>query len=308
MADVIVHKPGMLSTVQDLGRWGYQSVGVPVAGPMDEYSHRLANRLVGNPDHAATLEVTVIGPDLAFDGEVTFAVAGAEFPLELDGVPVAGNVRCRAASGSRLRFGVRSRGARAYLAVAGGLDLPPVMGSRSESVISGVGPLGGRALAAGDRLPVGGAAAGVAETGRPLALPDGGARLRILWGPQADRFTPEARATVVRARYTVSPQSNRMGYRLTGDRLSLHGEADILSEATPMGSVQVPGSGEPILLMADRQTAGGYAKIATVIGADLPLAGQLEPGDWIEFTACDLDAARAARAEAAARLHGRGRP
>jgi antagonist of KipI len=297
MAALLVSKPGMLTTVQDLGRWGYQQSGVPVAGPMDAYSHRLANRLVGNPDAAATLEVTVVGPDLVFEDGATFAVAGAEFPLTLDGAAVRPHAACDAGPSSALRFGMRQRGARAYLAVAGGFDVAPVLGSRATSLVSGMGPFGGRVLRAGDRLPIGAPQRGAdprAEEPLPLVLPTGGAEIRVIWGPQADAFTDEARYLLTTARYEVTPQSNRMGYRLAGPGLSHVESADILSEATPIGSLQVPASGQPILLMAGRQTTGGYPKIATVITADLPIAGQLAPGDWIAFAPCTRDEARRA--------------
>lgn len=289
MAAVVVTKPGMLTTVQDLGRWGYQQSGVPVAGPMDPYSHRLANRLVGNPDDAATLEVTVIGPDLVLVGGATFAVAGAEFPLTLDGAAIRTNAACYGGPSSELRFGMRRQGARAYLAVAGGFDVPRVLGSRATSLVSAMGPFEGRVLRAGDRLPIGdarGLPGPGAEEPLPLALPSGGAEVRVIWGPQADAFTEEARRLFTTSRFEVTPQSNRMGYRLAGPRLAHARSADILSEATPIGSLQVPASGQPILLMADRQTTGGYPKIATVITADLPIAGQLAPGDWIAFAPC----------------------
>jgi len=302
MAAVGVVKPGLLTTVQDLGRWGHQHEGVPVAGPMDPYSHRLANRLVGNPDSAATLEVTVVGPDLQFEGDVTFAVTGAVFPMTLDGAVLPANTACMAGPGARLHFGSRSRGARAYLAVAGGFDLPPVLGSRATSLISRMGPFGGRPLRPGDRLPVGEARGRSAGDGLPLTMPDGGASVRVMWGPQADTFVPAARDVLVSSRYEITAQSNRMGYRLSGPALTHAVSADILSEATPLGSLQVPKNGQPILLMADRQTTGGYPKIATVITADLPLAGQLAPGEWIAFTACSPAEAHRALRELEERL------
>lgn len=305
MAGLVVIKPGMLTTVQDLGRWGFQDSGVPVAGPMDTYSHRLANRLVGNPDGAATLEVTLIGPDVEFDGEVRFAIAGAEFPARLNDTAVPMHRACSAGHGSRLRFGIRTRGARAYLAVAGGFDLPLTFGSRATHLLSAMGPNGGRALASGVRLPIGQPSMANAVAGAPLPLPSGGARVRVMWGPQDDYFTEDARATLVTTRYEITSPSNRQGYRLKGTPLAHAGSADILSDATPIGSLQVPASGQPILLMADRQTTGGYPKIATVVTADLPLAGQLAPGEWIEFEACTLAEARQALVDSERRL---GRP
>jgi antagonist of KipI len=277
----------MLTTVQDLGRWGHQDAGVPVAGPMDAYSHRRANRIAGNADAAAALEITLLGPELEAEGHIVCAVAGAEFAVTVNGNPVDPGIAFVVPAGARVRFGARRAGTRAALAVRGGFDVPQAFGSRATSLVSRIGPFGGRALAAGDVLPIGQAepAAGRPE-GRAMTLPAGGARLRVVLGPHDAMFTAEAIATLLGSRFTITPQSNRMGYRLVGPPVRHLGPADILSDATPVGSVQVPASGQPILLMADRQTTGGYPKIATVITADLPLAGQLAPGDWIQFTAC----------------------
>jgi len=305
MGSFVVLKPGMLTTVQDLGHWGYQDSGVPVAGPMDSYSHRLANRLVGNGDEAATLEVTLIGPDLEFETPTVFAIAGAEFAAKLDGAAVPTGEPVSARGGARLSFGVRTRGARAYLAVAGGIDVPPIFGSRATHLLSAMGPLDGRAVVAGDRLAIGAHRSAGLTTGPPLALPEGGARVRVVWGPQDDFFTEAAREALTTTRYEITPQSNRQGYRLAGKPLTHSRGADVLSDATPLGSMQVPASGQPILLMADRQTTGGYPKIATVITADVPLAGQLAPGDWIEFSACSLADARRALTDLERQLAGR---
>lgn len=292
MASLTVVRPGMLTTIQDLGRWGQQHVGVPVAGPMDWFAHRLANRRLGNVEGAAALEITLLGPELAVDDDVACVVTGAEFEVS------AGDRRTRAGepflvhAGERIRFGPRLSGARAVLAVRGGIQVPPVLGSRATSLISRIGPFGGRPLKAGDVLPVL-RADGVPVTPpvRALSVARSGARVRVMLGPHDARFTAAAIGTFITSRFLVTPDSNRMGYRLDGPRLEHEGTVDILSDATPMGSVQVPASGHPILLMADRQTTGGYPKIATVITADLPLAGQLGPGDWIEFEPCSRAAA-----------------
>lgn len=299
----------MLTTVQDLGRWGRQGSGVPVAGPMDPYSHRLANRIVGNDDTRAAIEVTLIGPEIRADADVTCAVCGAEFALVVDGRPVPGNAPFRLRAGSRLRFGDRALGARATLAVSGGVNVPELFGSRATSLSAKMGPFGGRALAAGDVLAVGAipGANVIAPAGTPLRLPRGGARLRVIRGPHEPMFAAEAVDAFFSSRFLVTPESNRMGYRLAGPVLRHKNGADILSEATPIGTVQVPASGLPILLMADRQTTGGYAKIATVITADLPAAGQLAPGDWIEFVPCTRSAAIEALRLQEARLRGTGR-
>jgi biotin-dependent carboxylase-like uncharacterized protein len=304
-----VIRPGILTTIQDLGRWGHQATGVPVAGPMDEYSHLLANRILGNSPSAAALEITLMGPELSSDVDVWCAVSGATFPLTIDGRPVRMHEAFPLRAGARLRFGERTAGARATLAVRGGIDVEPILGSRSTSLISRMGPFGGRALKAGDELPILGADLRVDSAAahgrvRPLELPDGGAALRVIRGPQDHMFTPKAYDTLFGSRFIVTPSSNRMGYRLEGSPLAHAGSADILSDATPFGSIQVPASGQPILLMADRQTTGGYPKIATVITADLPLAGQLAPGDWVEFRACTREEAVAARRQRAGRAAG----
>ena len=285
MPTMSVIRAGMLTTVQDLGRWGHQHLGVPVAGPMDWYSHRLANRLVGNSEDAAALEITLVGPELMPSADVVCAITGAHFEVTVDGAPVPANAAFVLPRAASLRFRGRTRGARASLAVGGGFNVPAVLGSRATSLISRMGPFGGRALTSGDVLAIGSEHGG-SRTGRALALPEGGARLRVIFGPHQSRFTDVAASALHATRFTVTPDSNRMGYRLDGAVLARADDAEMLSDATPVGSIQVPPSGLPILLMADRQTTGGYPKIATVITADLPLAGQLAPGDWIEFVPC----------------------
>ena len=293
-----VNSPGMLSTVQDLGRWGFQNLGVPVAGPMDRYSHRFANALLGNPLGSATLEVTLLGPELSFGLATRIAVTGAEFELALDEKLVPMNEPVIVAASSRLCFGERRLGARAYLAVEGGFDVPEVLGSRSTHLPSQIGGMGGRALLTGDVLH---SLSFAGEKLQPprlrnslLRLPCGGARIRVMLGPQERLFTPSGIKTFYTSRYVISNQSNRMGYRLDGPPISLAPSVGTLSDATPTGTIQVPGSGQPIILMADHQTTGGYPQVATVISADVPIVAQLAPSAWVEFQACDLqDAIRA---------------
>jgi antagonist of KipI len=254
---------------------------------MDSFSHRLANRLVGNDEQAAALEITLVGPELRATGELLCAVTGAVFEMFVGDRRVEGGQAFRLENGATLRFGRRLAGARSTLAFRGGIDVPAVLGSRATSLVSGMGPFGGRAIAAGDVVPIGRAAAVPAQpAGQPLRLPAGGARLRAIPGPHEARFAPAALERLFSSAFTVTTQSNRMGFRLEGPELPYAESPDILSDATPLGSLQVPGSGQPILLMADRQTTGGYPKIATVISADIPLAGQLAPGDWIRFVPC----------------------
>lgn len=308
MRALTIVRPGMLTTVQDLGRWGHQHVGVPVAGPMDWYSHRLANRLLGNGDDAACLEITLIGPELVAGGDVKCAVAGAEFELAVDGAAVPMHEPFRIRSGERLRFGTRRAGARASLAVGGGFALPSVLGSRATSLISSLGPFGGRALKMGDVLQIADdARPHPALDGSPLPMPRAGARLRVLLGPHHANFTTGALNRFQAARFVITPESNRMGYRLSGPALECLTSSDMLSDATPIGSLQVPPSGQPILLMADRQTTGGYPKVATVITADLPIAGQLAPGDWVEFVPCERAGAIEALRAREAGLQGTAR-
>jgi biotin-dependent carboxylase-like uncharacterized protein len=273
---------------------------------MDPCSHRLANALVGNDADAATLEITLVGPEVEFEDERVAAVVGAEFALTLGGRVESGNTAFVAPAGSRLRFGSRGRGSRAYLAIAGGVAVMPTLGSRSTHVISRTGGLDGRALAAGDRLPIGEVnvvsrreLAGRSVSGHQLvegipALPDGHARVRVLPGPQRERFAGEALDALQSAPYAITNDSDRMGFRLQGPVLAHKVGVDIISDATPLGVLQVPSSGQPVLLMADRQTTGGYPKIATVITADIGIAGQLGPGDTIVFEVCSRPSALAA--------------
>ena len=294
MPSVYVVKPGLLTTVQDRGRWGSQSLGVSVSGPMDSYSHRLANAIAGNDAGAATLEVTLSGPELEFDDTRTVAVTGAEFELTVDRRPVGMRSGLDVSAGSVLRFGRRVRGTRAYVAISGGITTPRALGSRSTHLPSALGGLDGRALRAGDRLPLG----EPLQSPRPVrrsqpvessstwTLPDGRATLRVLPGPQLDRFVRTAWDVLQSAPYVVANDSNRIGYRLVGPSLETPGKLDLISDATPLGVLQVPPSGQPILLMADCQTTGGYPKIAAVISADVSVAGQLGPGDTVRFVAC----------------------
>ncbi len=296
-------RPGMLTTVQDCGRWGFQARGVPVSGAMDVFSHRLANALVGNSGDSATLEATLIGPEMQFEASSTVAITGAEFRVTLDGASVAMNRAFIAPAGSTLTFGHRLKGARAYVAVAGGIDVPAVLGSRATHVMSGMGGLDGRALRAGDVLRTGSdplqAMTKIVVGADPvIELPDGGARLRVIAGPAG-------LGPITSHRYTVSARSDRMGYRLDGPDAVETLSGEMISTPVPTGAIQITPAGQPILLMTDHATTGGYAIAATVITADLSLAGQLAPGDWVEFQACLLEEADAALHDREAAL-GRG--
>ncbi len=288
-AQILVEKPGWLTTVQDGGRLGWQAFGVPVSGPMDRWSHAAANRLVGNPDDEAALEMTVKGPELLFERDTVAAVTGADLSPTVDGreLPLWTTVLLRA--GSRLRFGARRMGARSYLAVAGGLDVPVVWGSRATHVAGKIGGMKGRALAAGDRLglrPPGRASRMI--VGRTVPAParpswQSPAWLRVVPGPHGDAFDPAVLDVLTGGTYTLSSRSDRMGARLMGPRLRHRGAPDGISEGTVLGALQVPADEQPILLLADRQTVGGYPQVAVVIAADWSAAGQLMPGDVVRF-------------------------
>lgn len=292
---VTVLSSGLLTTVQDTGRWGYQRFGVAVSGAMDVLSHRLANLLVHNSTEAATLEVTLIGPKLRFDTSSIFAVTGAAFDLWLDHQRVRSNVSHLVHAGQTLTFGRCRRGARAYVAVSGGFDTPLVLGSRSTHVASRMGGLAGRALRAGDLLPVGSPddAAAFRAARRPpvFRLPTRGARLRVIMGPDDDAFDGPQRKGFCSTRFVISASSDRMGYRLDGPPLQTSESGERISTAVSAGSIQLPRDGHPILLMADHQTAGGYPRVATLISADLPRAAQLRATDWVEFEPCTHEAA-----------------
>ncbi len=297
-ATLSVVRPGLLTTVQDLGRWGHQALGVPVAGAMDTRSLREANLLVGNPDAAAGLEVTLLGPTLRTDAAIAAAMTGADLEVRVDGqrVPVGRVFDVRPGGLVQIGAGQPGAGARAYLAIAGGIETPLVLGSRATHLVSRLGGVAGRALMAGDSLPIGTPPRTPPRRGlvvAPAAPPPDG-RLRVVLGPQDDWFAASTIETFLSAVFTVSARSDRMGFRLEGPPLTPSRRDELVSEPVAFGAIQVPSGGAPILLMADRQTAGGYPKIATVIAADLPLAGQLAPGAAVRFTACTRAEARAA--------------
>ena len=298
-----VISPGVLTTVQDTGRFGHQAAGIPEAGAMDRASLRLANALVGNPEDAAALELTVFGGTFEFDGKGTIALTGADMRPYLNGNRMSMNTAVPVKAGDRLELGVASRGMRAYLAVSGGIDVPVVLGSRSTDLKSRLGGLEGRKLRAGDVLENGSrpqAAAELAEVqGTPCepvlqrlakaTSPEGVTQIRFLFGPQDAMFAEDAKKTFTDSIYTLSAACDRMGYRLEGAAVPSLNGTDILSEGICFGSIQVPANGQPIVMMADHQTTGGYAKIGTVLSEDLPLLAQLGPGKRIHFVPVTLE-------------------
>ena len=287
MATVIVHTAGLLTTVQDRGRYGYQRYGMPVSGAMDFFSLELANLLVGNDPGDACLEATISGPELEFTGVTWIAITGADMDPHLNGQGIPMNTAIDVRSGDRLGFrGLRS-GCRAYIAFAGGIAVPPVMGSRSTYLRAGIGGFHGRALMPGDELPL------AEPLGKPRLkkIPEGlipeykhEQTIRIISGPEAHYFEIGGLRSFLSSEYMVTAQSDRMGYRLTGETIKhKEGMTNIISAGISLGTVQVPGDGQPIILMADRQTSGGYARIANVITTDLTLIAQMRPGDKVRF-------------------------
>jgi KipI family sensor histidine kinase inhibitor len=302
---------GLLTTVQDGGRYGYQSSGVPVAGVMDRSAMAAANLLVGNAADAPVLEITLLGPQLLFYDDVLVAVTGADLSLSVqwpDGtrLDMPNWMAIFLRRGSVLSFGGRRQGCRSYLAIAGGIRVPKVLGSASTYLAGGFGGHEGRGLQAGDWLygqPLG--PSGHLRAGRSWPEPlwprySAHPTLRVLPGPQWTQFTPEAQEAFLSAEWEVRSTSDRQGTRLRGPALERQVTSEVISGGVTMGSVQVPADGQPIVLGADRQTAGGYPQIAVVIGPDLPLLAQLAPGDRASFREVTyeeaLDAVRAERA------------
>ena len=298
-AHIEVIKPGWFTTVQDQGRYGSQHEGVPVSGAMDRFAVLVGNRLVGNHDQAAVLECTLKGPELLFQHDTVIAITGADLSPTINDRNVPLWTGLTVPRHSRLRFGTRRSGFRAYLAMAGGIDVPMVLGSRSTHCSSATGGLQGRPLQPGDILFTG-------QSGEPTTqlmgkqLParlrphyEPSTRLRVIPGPQQEYFSEDALMTLTSSSYTITPQSDRMGYRLAGPKIARAGSARFISDGTVMGAVQVPSNEQPLLLMADGQTTGGYPKIAVVISADLPLAAQLMPGETLRFSMCTIAEAHA---------------
>jgi antagonist of KipI len=311
---VLVLRPGLLSTIQDLGRYGFQHLGIVPCGAMDSIAHCLANALVGNEDECATLECTIAGPELRFEEDALVALYGAAFKAK-NGTGLPGNRPVLVNAGMTINVGSAVRGSRAYLAIAGGFSVPPVLGSRSTYVPGSFGGFSGRALRAGDRIETSEILAALsnerfARIAKPvrwsapeLTVPPAGTlAVRAIEGRHWAQFDEPSRETFFSQRWRVSATSNRMGYRLEGPRLARRRNVEVLSEPTCLGTVQVPNDGTPIALMADHQTTGGYPKIAEIASADLPEMSQLAPGDLVRFVPCTLEQAQRAEDEKLARL------
>ena len=288
---------GPMTLVQDRGRSGYQQLGVSVSGAVDVDALDIGNRLVGNDMNAAGLEVMLGGLVVRFSESTMFALTGADTSATLDSVPVTANVSYVAHSDAELQMGIANNGMRAYLAVAGGVGTPSILGSRSTHITSAIGGSQGGKVIEGDVLPLGDASSKSisgkvfeAESRDTIAQ---GLNIRILLGPQDNEFSLVGIETLLDSTYSVTDQSNRQGLRLDGPVIeSKSGRYDIISDAVVNGSIQVPGDGKPIILLADRQTTGGYAKIATVATVDLSKLGQVTPGTNISFVSISIEEAQ----------------
>jgi biotin-dependent carboxylase-like uncharacterized protein len=304
-----VVRPGLFDTLQDLGRVGFMALGMPTAGAMDRIGLRLANALLDNPPGMAGLEISVMGPDLLVEADsVRVALVGPLSPALIEGPdappkPLDSDRTHLLKRGQMLRVGMIDGSSTAYLAVAGGFVLPPFMGSLSTYARAGVGGLDGRKLAPGDNLPLARAQATPGDE-RKLAQPFdyGSGPIRVVWGPQEEYFSAEGRRTFIEAEYRVSKEADRMGIRFEGPTIEHSKGADIISDGIGPGAIQVPGAGLPIVLLADRQTVGGYPKIATVASADLPRLGRLLPGQTVRFQPVSVEEAEKLRRDQESRL------
>jgi biotin-dependent carboxylase-like uncharacterized protein len=312
MAIKVLH-PGLATTVQDLGRPGYFHLGIPVGGAMDRLALKAANLLVGNDIGAAGLEAVFIGPKLEFTADATVAVTGADMPIKVDGEEQPGWTGFKVKAGQVLSFDYLKTGARIYIAVSGGIDVPLALGSRSTYPIGALGGFNGRAIAAGDELPVG--AAGSAQVGKTIPeplrrRPGTPAELRVLPGLYWHRITEQAGRNFFEDEWKVAPEADRMGYRFRGGRPldfvpstppfgAGSDPSNIVDSCYPYGSIQVPGGTEPIILHRDAVSGGGYFMIGTVISADMDLIGQMQPHTKTKFVQVDMETALAARRDRA---------
>lgn len=293
---ITVLNPGLLTTVQDQGRTGYQQFGVSVSGVMDPRSAALANIIAGNDQGEAVLECTMMGPQLRFDKANVIAITGGDLGPALDGKPLPNYQAATVQAGQVLRFSAPKTGCRAFIAFSGGLDIPLTMGSRSTYMKAKIGGYQGRKLEKGDKIEF----RAPKETLKhmedrkmsPEFFPKPVYTLRVIMGPQDDAFTEAGIHTFLSGTYTVTPEFDRMGCRLDGPAIAHKNGGDIISDGIAFGAIQVPSAGTPIIMLSDRQTTGGYTKIATVITADFRVLAQLKAGDKVRFLSVPVEFAQ----------------
>ncbi|MFC3418648.1 biotin-dependent carboxyltransferase family protein [Salinicoccus hispanicus] len=299
-----VTRPGLHTTVQDLGRFGHQSEGFSPAGAMDYRALMLANQLLGNDENAPGLEMTLRGATFEVVKDTVVAAVGADMKMKIDDADHPSGIPVHVAKGSRIQFGAADVGARTYLAVPGGFKVETVLGSASTHVRSGIGGHSGRALQEGDMLHAG--TTGAATRYRIKDFDDGDEIVRVIPGQQFDRFGDEMKQQFFNSSYALTKDCDRMGFRLDGPELVAAPDHDVLSEPTQLGSIQVPKGGRPIVLLNDRQTAGGYARIGTVAHADIPKFVQKQPGDAVKFAEITVEEASALYRDEMARIRSGG--
>lgn len=300
MEGIVIERPGLFDTIQDEGRYGYQAFGMPVSGVMDAYAYKIGNLLLGNSLSAPCIEATLRGPKLSFTQPTFITITGGQFSPQVNGNPVEMWKVLYVKEGDVLDLGAAKKGCRAYLSVKGGFSTSPFLNSSSTYTKAGIGGFEGRTLEKGDRISypslekdviqhhmrtmLGSA---IAHNLRVLQNPDN--TLHVILGPQDHFFTRQGIDTFLQKEYSVSMQMDRMGIRLEGPQIEHVDQADILSDSIPFGAIQVPANGQPIILTADRQPTGGYAKIACVIRADFSHLAQLKPGDHVHFKQVTLN-------------------
>lgn len=292
---IIFQNGGLLTTIQDAGRLGYQRYGLGVSGAVDVHAYIYANILAGNRKNEAVLEVTLLGPTIEFTSSTVIAITGGNLSPMINGVPCAMYRALRIQKGDILHFGTPKTGCRAYIAFAGGLAITPIMGSRSTYIKAHLGGYEGRKLKTGDEIAFRNPFFCPANIGRRRMQPDvfgGDYTVRVLMGPQEDRFTRKGIDTFLNNPYAVTNDYDRMGYRLTGPKIEHVTDGNIITDGIVFGAIQVPDSGKPIIMLSDRQTTGGYAKIASVINVDMPMVAQCKAGDTIRFVETDIETAQ----------------
>ncbi len=289
---ITIKKPGLFTTIQDKGRWGYQQYGMTVAGSMDQFSMKVANLIVGNREDEAVIESTFLGPEIEFGCDEIICITGANMKPLLNKKPVLMWTSVKVSAGDILSFSGAVDGVRSYISFSRGLDVPVVMGSKSTFIRGNLGGLNGGKLAANDEINLGDKK--LSEYGSYLSrnfipIYENIPAIRVIMGPQDDYFTDEAIDVFLNSTFQVTSESDRMGYRLEGPKIEHKSGADIISDGIVFGSIQVPGHGSPIIMMSDRQTTGGYTKIATVISSDLPILAQMGPGSKLNFKNISLE-------------------
>lgn len=291
---IVIQKPGFLSLIQDSGRTTFLDSGVPVSGVMDEDSYRLANWLVGNSLDAAVIEMTLIGPQIKFEKDVCIGITGADMSPAINGVSVEMYTTLQVTSGSVLKFGSSKSGCRAYISFSGGMQVSKELGSAATYEYAKLGGLFGTALKKGDCIPLGALSLSEVRTvpERFRSFVSSLASIRVVPSIEHSGFDESALDVFYRTEYTIASNSNRMGYRLKGEALSTKSFSEMLSSGIVRGTIQVPANGQPIILLSDAQTTGGYPRIANIITADLPLLGQQKPGDRVRFRRVSLEEAQ----------------